>query len=83
MRIRRTTATALAVLCLSLAACDSGNRPVAPATTPSKSAPANAKTGFAIGNLAPEISGTDLNGEPLKLSDYRGQVVVLDFWGNW
>ena len=76
MRIRRTAATSLAVLCLSLAACDSGNRPGAPA-------PATGKTGFTVGSVAPEISGMDLNGEPLKLSDYRGQVVLLDFWGNW
>jgi hypothetical protein len=36
-----------------------------------------------IGMVAPEIEGEDLNGKPLKLSDYHGKVVVLDFWGNW
>ncbi|MFO0880604.1 MAG: TlpA disulfide reductase family protein [Gemmataceae bacterium] len=30
---------------------------------------------------APEISGTDLNGKALKLSDFRGKVVLLDFGG--
>ena len=35
------------------------------------------------GKPAPEIDGTDLNGKPLKLSDYRGKVVVLAFWGSW
>jgi hypothetical protein len=24
-----------------------------------------------------------LDGKPLRLSDYRGKVVVLDFWGHW
>jgi hypothetical protein len=38
---------------------------------------------LAIGKVAPEIIGDDLNGSPMKLSDYRGKVVVLDFWGNW
>jgi len=38
---------------------------------------------LAIGRVAPEIVGVDVEGEPLKLSDYRGKVVVLDFWGNW
>ena len=36
-----------------------------------------------IGMLAPDIEGADLNGVAFKLSDYRGKVVVLDFWGNW
>ena len=39
--------------------------------------------GLAIGKTAPEITGEDLNGRPMKLSDYRGKVVVLDFWGDW
>ncbi len=36
-----------------------------------------------IGKVAPDISGVDLDGVPFKLSDYRGKVVVLDFWGDW
>jgi hypothetical protein len=32
---------------------------------------------------APEIAGEDLDGVPFRLSDYRGKVVVLDFWGDW
>ena len=39
--------------------------------------------GLEVGQTAPEIEGEDLDGKPMKLSDYRGQVVVLDFWGNW
>ena len=35
------------------------------------------------GKVAPEIEGEDLDGVEFKLSDYRGKVVVLDFWGNW
>jgi hypothetical protein len=38
---------------------------------------------LAIGKTAPEIEGEDLDGTPFKLSDYRGKVVVIDFWGNW
>jgi hypothetical protein len=30
-----------------------------------------------------EIEGADVDGRHLRLSDYRGQVVMLDFWGNW
>ena len=45
--------------------------------------PVDAKVGFEIGNLAPKIQGEDLDGVKFKLSDYRGKVVVLDFWGDW
>lgn len=38
---------------------------------------------LAIGKTAPEITGEDVDGVKFKLSDYRGKVVVLDFWGFW
>jgi hypothetical protein len=38
---------------------------------------------LAIGKEAPEVTGEDIDGQPLRLSDFRGKVVVLDFWGNW
>jgi hypothetical protein len=38
---------------------------------------------FHIGAVAPEISGKDLDDVDFKLSDYRGKVVLLDFWGFW
>jgi len=36
-----------------------------------------------IGMVAPEIEDTNLDGENMKLSDFRGKVVMLDFWGDW
>lgn len=36
-----------------------------------------------VGKPAPEIEGEDLDGKKFKLSDYKGKVVVLDFWGDW
>ena len=38
---------------------------------------------LSIGKVAPDIEGEDLDGVAFKLSDYRGKVVVLDFWGDW
>ncbi|NGO67993.1 TlpA family protein disulfide reductase [Streptomyces boncukensis] len=32
---------------------------------------------------APELSGESVDGEHLKLSDYRGKIVVLNVWGSW
>ena len=61
--------------------------PTPPVTAPRPDAkPAfegSGKTGFEIGDVAPEIEGADLDEVPFALSDYRGKVVVLDFWGDW
>jgi hypothetical protein len=38
---------------------------------------------LAIGKAAPEIEGEDQDSKKFKLSDYKGKVVMLDFWGNW
>ncbi len=35
------------------------------------------------GVLATDFSLTDLDGNPFKLSDYRGRVVVIDFMATW
>jgi cytochrome oxidase Cu insertion factor (SCO1/SenC/PrrC family) len=32
------------------------------------------------GKTAPEIAGIDADGTKFHLSDYRGKVVLLDFW---
>ena len=38
---------------------------------------------LSVGRPAPEIKGEDIDGQVFKLSDYRGKVIVLDFWGHW
>ena len=35
---------------------------------------------LAIGDPAPDFTSTDQNGQPIKLSDYRGKKVVLYFY---
>jgi cytochrome c biogenesis protein CcmG, thiol:disulfide interchange protein DsbE len=37
----------------------------------------------ASGNLAPDFTVTDLDGRKLTLSDFRGKVVLLNFWATW
>ncbi len=38
---------------------------------------------LAVGNKAPELEGTDVEGRPLNLSDHHGKVVVIVFWATW
>ena len=35
------------------------------------------------GKLVPDFSATDLDGNPISLQNYRGKVVLLDFWAVW
>ena len=37
----------------------------------------------AVGVAAPEFSQTDVNGKIVKLSDYKGKYVLVDFWASW
>ncbi|MGK4907668.1 TlpA family protein disulfide reductase [Streptomyces albus] len=32
---------------------------------------------------APDLAGDSVDGKKLKLSDYKGKVVVLNVWGSW
>ena len=39
--------------------------------------------GVEVGRKAPEISGESTDGVPVRLSQYHGKVVLLDFWATW
>ena len=36
-----------------------------------------------IGDVAPEIVGKTPDGKIIKLSDLKGQMVLIDFWASW
>jgi hypothetical protein len=38
---------------------------------------------LAVGKVAPDIEGEDQDGVRFKLSDYRGKVVLIDFWSEY
>jgi peroxiredoxin len=36
-----------------------------------------------IGSIAPDFTQNDSTGNPVKLSDFRGKYVLIDFWASW
>lgn len=42
-----------------------------------------AMNNLSVGMVAPDFTATDQDGVEFKLSDYRGKVVILAFWGFW
>lgn len=36
-----------------------------------------------VGELAPEFVANNLNGEPFRLQQYRGKLILLNFWATW
>ena len=36
-----------------------------------------------VGSTAPGFREVGLNGDPVALEDFRGQVVLVDFWATW
>ena len=56
--------------------------------TPSKDViPARPETpkyaDIAVGELAPDFTLKNLSGEEVSLSDYRGKIVMINFWATW
>ena len=63
------------------------NSPLAPSlfawTPPTDARPYMAPKRLAEGAPAPDFSAQGQDGRPVKLADYKGKVVVLDFWATW
>lgn len=36
-----------------------------------------------VGAEAPDFNATTIDNKPIKLSDYKGKVVLIDFWATW
>src|SRR5580704_6778196 len=50
------------------------------------SAPSHARRELSVAEerkAAPDFSLRDANGAPLRLSDFKGKVVLLNFWATW
>ncbi|GBD13129.1 Thiol-disulfide oxidoreductase ResA [bacterium HR24] len=57
--------------------------PYGPVDLPPDLAPAGLEVGTRTGMLAPDFVLPTLDGRDLRLSDLRGQAVVLNFWATW
>jgi thiol-disulfide isomerase/thioredoxin len=44
---------------------------------------AKPQVGLAVGSAAPDWTLTNGTGQKRSLADYKGKVVVMDFWGTW
>jgi peroxiredoxin len=88
VRVRPAIAAAIAVVgLLAVAGCDGG--PIG-ADVPQSSGSnfvghAYESAFYKVGQRpqAPPVSGTTVTGTHLSLSSYRGDTVVLNFWGSW
>jgi peroxiredoxin len=43
----------------------------------------NAVRPLSVGHKAPDFTTTGIDGKPVKLSDYKGKYVMIDFWASW
>lgn len=41
------------------------------------------EVGIKKGNKAPDVELLNLNGKPVKLSDFVGKKVILNYWATW
>jgi peroxiredoxin len=74
--MRSRTVWLIAALALVVVAIGVINRRWAPAPKAATSYSADSK-------LAPNFTVTDLDNRKLSLADYKGKVVLLDFWATW
>ncbi len=42
-----------------------------------------ARKSVSLGQKAPDFTINSIDGKPIKLSDYKGKYVMLDFWASW
>ena len=85
--LRRPTAVAAALACvLALTGCSGDSATADGPTTPQLKLVDAGENGLitpADRPPAPQIFGTTLDGDQLDVADYRGKVVVLNFWASW
>lgn len=67
----------------SIQSCSNSDNDTAQTPQPVTSQKAPAMQSSANYATAPDFSLVDSKGNTIKLSDYKGKVVILDFWATW
>jgi peroxiredoxin len=44
---------------------------------------AQSVAGIQLGNIHPDFTLPDLQGRPVRLSDYRGKKLLIFMWASW
>ena len=57
--------------------------PLSPEATASRAARRKSSGDATMGERAPDFEARTLDGRDIRLSDYKGKVLVLDFWATW
>jgi thiol-disulfide isomerase/thioredoxin len=65
------------------AAAAGGNAQPTPATAPVSTATSSKRVNLSEGAVVEDFAFTDFTGKTHRLSDFRGRVVLLDFWATW
>jgi thiol-disulfide isomerase/thioredoxin len=85
VNINKKTSVFLCVLCggitfLLLAAC--GDNGAVTGVTPETGGEPQTEI-VKVGRAAPDFAATDANGQTVKLSDFKGKPVMVNFWATW
>jgi peroxiredoxin len=75
--------TAVAALAVASASCSRVNSKAKNGGPESSSPNSPPDTSVAVSKPAPDFTLADASGTKVKLSDYKGKVVLLNFWATW